>query len=272
MVPRAPRRGAHRKRRAAAAWPGMLLHQDGSRHEWVPGQRWDLIVTLDDATNEHDSMFFCEEEGTRSSFRGIREVLVAKGVFCSLYTDRGSHYWHTPVAGGQVDKRTPTQFGQAMAQLGIELIPAYSPQARGRSERAFKTHQDRLGKELAAAGITDMARANAYLQHHYLPAFNAEFARPPREAGSAFVAGPEAGRLDAILCEHHTRRVGHDNGVRFQGRVLQIPPDRYRCHYVKATVTVLYPPDWIAIRHGPRELARYDATGKLLPEARKAAA
>ena len=250
----------------------MLLHQDGSRHEWVPGQRWDLIVTLDDATNEHDSMFFCEEEGTWSSFRGIREVLVAKGVFCSLYTDRGSHYWHTPVAGGQVDKRTPTQFGRAMAQLGIELIPAYSPQARGRSERAFKTHQDRLGKELAAAGITDMARANAYLQHHYLPAFNAEFARPPREAGSAFVAGPEAGRLDAILCEHHTRRVGHDNGVRFQGRVLQIPPDRYRCHYVKATVTVLYPPRWIAIRHGPRELARYDVSGKPLKAACKAAA
>ena len=272
LVPRAPRRGAHRKRREAAPWPGMLLHQDGSRHEWVPGQLWDLIVTMDDATNEHYSMFFCEEEGTWSSFRGVREVLAEKGVFCSLYTDRGSHYWHTPVAGGQVDKRTPTQFGRAMAQLGIERIPAYSPQARGRSERAFKTHQDRLVKELAAAGITDMARANAYLQHHYLPAFNAEFARPSREAGSAFVAGPEAGRLDAILCEQHTRRVGHDNCVRFQGRVLQIPPDRYRCHYVKTTVTVLYHPDWIAIRHGPRELARYDISGKLLKEARKAAA
>ena len=159
-----------------------------------------------------------------------------------------------PVAGGQVDKRTSTQFGRALAQLGIELIPAYSPEARGRSERAFRTHQDRLVKELAAAGITDMARANAYLQHHYRPAFNAEFARPPREAGSAFVASPEAGRLDAILCEQHTRRVGHDNCVRFHRRVLQIPPDRYRCHDVKAKVTVLYHPRWIAIRHGPRPL------------------
>ncbi len=250
----------------------MLLYQDGSRHEWVPGQVWDLIVTMDDATNEHYSMFFCEEEGTWSSFRGVREVLVAKGVFCSLYTDRGSHYWHTPVAGGQVDKRTPTQFGRAMAQLGIELIPAYSPEARGRSERAFRTHQDRLVKELAAAGITDMARANAYLRHHYRPAFNAEFARPPREAGSAFVASPAAERLDAILCEQHERRVGHDNCVRFHRRVLQIPPDRYRCHYVKAKVTVLHHPDWIAIRHGPRELARYDVSGRLLKEDRQAAA
>ncbi len=272
LVPRAVRRGAHRKRRAAAPWPGMLLPQDGSRHEWVPGQLWDRIVTMDDATNEHYSMFCCEEEGTWSSFRGGREGLVAQGGGCSLYTDRGSHDWHTPGAGGQVDKRNPTQFGRAMAQLGSERIPAYSPEARGRAERAFRTHQDRLVKELAAAGITDMARAKAYLRHHYLPAFNAEVARPPREAGSAFVAAPEAERLDAILCEQHKRRVGHDTCVRFHRRGLQIPPDRYRCHYVKATVTVLYHPEWIAIRHGPRELARYDGSGKLLKEARKAAA
>ncbi|MDE0145883.1 MAG: ISNCY family transposase [Nitrospira sp.] len=273
VVPRARRRGVHRQRREAAPWPGMLLHQDGSRHEWVPGQLWDLIVTMDDAINEHYSLFFCAEEGTWSSLRGVREVLEAKGVFCSLYTDRGSHDWHTPVAGGQVDKRTPTQFGRAMAQLGIEMIPAYSPQARGRSERAFKTHQDRLVKELAAAGITDMARANAYLRHHYRPAFNAELARPAREAGSAFVACPAAAELDAILCEQYERRVGSDNCVRFHRLVLQIPPDRYRCHYVKATVTVLQHPDgWLAIRHGPRELARYDRRGKLLQEDRQVAA
>ena len=153
------------------------------------------------------------------------------------------------------------------------MIPAYSPQARGRSERAFKTHQDRLVKELAAAGITDMARANAYLRHHYRPAFNAELARPAREAGSAFVTCPAAAELDAILCEQHERRVGPDNCVRFQRRVLQIPPDRYRCHYVKATVTVLqHPNGWLAIRHGPRELARYDRRGKLLQEDRQVAA
>ena len=190
VVKKAAKRGAHRKRREPAPWPGMLLHQDGSDHEWVPGQHWDLIVTMDDATNAHYSMFFCEEEGTQSSFQGVREVIEAKGLFCSLYTDRGSHYWHTPEAGGKVDKVNLTQFGRAMRQLGIEMIPAYSPEARGRSERAFGTHQGRLPKELAAAGITDMDAANAYVRDVYLPAFNAEFAHPAREDGSAFVPCP----------------------------------------------------------------------------------
>ena len=135
VVKKATKRGAHRKRREPAPWPGMLLHQDGSDHEWVPGRHWDLIVTMDDATNEHYSMFFCEEEGTQSSFQGVREVIEAKGLFCSLYTDRASHYWHTPEAGGKVDKVNLTQFGRAMRQLGVEMIPAYSPEARGRSER-----------------------------------------------------------------------------------------------------------------------------------------
>ena len=181
-------------RREPAPWPGMLLHQDGSDHEWVPGQHWDLIVTMDDATNEHYSMFFCAEEGTQSSFQGVREVIGAKGLFCSLYTDRASHYWHTPEAGGKVDKVNLTQFGRAMRQMGIEMIPAYSPEARGRSERAFGTHQGRLPKELAAAGITDMDAANAYLRDVYLPAFNAEFAHPSREDGSAFVPCPPHSR------------------------------------------------------------------------------
>ena len=140
VVKQATRRGAHRKRREPAPWPGMLLHQDGSTHEWVPGQHWDLIVTMDDATNEHYSLFFCAEEGTQSSFQGVREVIEGHGLCCSLYTDRGSHYWTTPEAGGKVDKVNLTQFGRAMKQLGIEMIPAYSPEARGRSERAFGTH------------------------------------------------------------------------------------------------------------------------------------
>ncbi len=139
VVRKAPRRGAHRKRRDRAPWPGMMLHQDASTHAWVPDRHWDLVVTMDDATNEHDSMFFCEEEGTASSFRGVREVIEARGLFCSLYTDRAHHYWHTPRAGGKVDKEKPTQFARAMGQLGIDMIPAYSPQARGRSERAFRT-------------------------------------------------------------------------------------------------------------------------------------
>ena len=139
----------------------MMIHQDGSTHEWVAGQKWDLdIVTMDDATSEHYSMFFCEEEGTASSFRGVRDAIEARGLFSSFYSDRGSHYWHTPEAGGKVDKDNPTQFGRAMRHLGIEMIAAYSPEARGRSERAFGTHQGRLPLELSAAGITDMEAAN----------------------------------------------------------------------------------------------------------------
>ncbi len=144
---------------------------------------WDLIVTMDDATNEHYSMFFVDEEGTISSFQGVKDTIAAHGLFCALYTDRGTHYWHTPEAGGKVDKKNLTQFGRAMHQLGIEMIAAYSPEARGRSERAFRTHQDRLVKELAYHGITTMTAANRYLSEVYRPAFNAEFKEPAREPG-----------------------------------------------------------------------------------------
>ena len=266
-VKKAVKRGAHRKRREPAPWPGMLLHQDGSPHQWVPGQQWDLIVTMDDATNEHYSMFFCDEEGTQSSFQGVREVIEAHGLFCSLYTDRGSHYWQTPEAGGKVDKVNLTQFGRSMKQLGIEMIPAYSPEARGRSERAFGTHQARLPKELALAGITDMAAANAYIRDVYLPAFNAEFAHPSREAGSAFVPCPASVDLDDILCVQEARTVGKDNCVRLDGRVLQIPADRHRYHYIKAKVKVCRHTDGtLSVFHGPRRLARYDSQGQLIQD------
>ena len=266
-VKKAAKRGAHRKRREPSPWPGMLLHQDGSPHQWVPGQQWDLIVTMDDATNEHYSMFFCEEEGTQSSFKGMREVIEAHGLCCSLYTDRGSHYWQTPEAGGKVDKVNLTQFGRSMKQLGIEMIPAYSPEARGRSERAFGTHQARLPKELALAGITDMAAANAYIRDVYLPAFNAEFAHPSREAGSAFVPCPASVDLDDILCVQEARTVGKDNCVRLDGRVLQLPADRHRYHYIKARVKVCRHMDGtLSVFHGPRRLARYDSRGQLIQD------
>jgi hypothetical protein len=248
----------------------MMLHQDGSRHEWVPGKMWDLIVTMDDATNEHYVMFFVEEEGTASSLRGVREVIVQKGLFSSLYTDRGSHYWLTPEEGGKVSKTQLTQFGRAMKQLGIQMIAAYSPQARGRSERAFQTHQDRLVKELALHGITDKGEANRYLAHVYLPAFNAEFKKPPLEEGSAFV--PWGGKdIDDILCEHFERTVNADNCVSFARMTLQIPANRYRCHYVRVKVQVhRYLDGSLSIFHGPRKLADYTAQGQLKEE-RKAA-
>lgn len=261
LVTKTAKGGVHRKRRERAPWPGMMLHQDGSRHEWVVGQQWDLIVTMDDATNEHYSMFFVPEEGTASSFQGVREVILNRGLFSSLYTDRGSHYWITPEAGGKVDKVNLTQFGRAMKQLGIEMIPAYSPQARGRSERAFATHQGRLPKELGAAGITTLEAANRYLEEVYRPAFNVEFQQPAMEEGSAFVPWV-GGALDDILCEHYERTVGHDNCARFEGITLQIPADRHRCHYVKAKVRVhRYPDGSLAVFHGPRKLADYDADG-----------
>ena len=265
LVKKSPGRGKHRKRRARAPWPGMMLHQDGSTHKWVAGKYWDLIVTMDDATNEHYSMFFVEEEGVRSSFAGVREVIESRGLFSSLYTDRGSHYWSTPEVGGKVDRKRLTQFGRAMKQLGIEMIAAYSPEARGRSERMFSTHQGRLPKELALAGITEMEEANRYLREKYLPAFNAEFSQPSPEEGSAFVRYP--GRdLDDVLCEHHERVVGKDNCVSFEGLKLQIPEDRGRLHYVKAQVRVhRYPDERLAIFHGPRLLALYDADGRLRP-------
>lgn len=263
LVSKGKRKGAHRKKRERMALPGMMIHQDGSRHDWVPGQAWDLIVTMDDATSEHYSMFLVAEEGTSSSFRGVGEVIAAKGLFCSFYSDRGSHYWVTPTAGGKVDKVNLTQFGRALQQLGIEMIAAYSPEARGRSERVFATHQERLPKELVLAGISDLAAANRYLERKYLPAFNAEFAVPARETGSAFVPWI-GGNLDDVLCEQVERTVGHDNCVRYENLFLQLPADRYRCHYVKAKVRVhCYPNGRLAVFHGPRKLADYTAEGKL---------
>ena len=154
------RRGKHRIKRERAPLAGMMLHQDASTHRWVSGAVWDLVVTMDDATGEHTSMFFCHQEGTDSSFHGIGQTIARYGLFASLYTDRGSHYSTTPEAGGKVDKVNLTQLGRALKQLGIGHIGAYSPEARGRSERVFQTHQGRLPQELARAGILNMASAN----------------------------------------------------------------------------------------------------------------
>lgn len=272
LVPKAKKRGAHRKRRERSALPGMMIHQDGSTHEWVVGQKWDLIVTMDDATNEHYSMFFVDEEGTASSFRGVHDVIASRGLFSSFYSDRGSHYWHTPEAGGKVDKNNPTQFGHAMKRLGIEMIAAYSPEARGRSERAFGTHQGRLPQELALAGITDMEVANRYLQEVYRPAFNTEFSQSAPEEGSAFVPWI-GGNLDDTLCEQYERTVSADNCVRFETLILQIPADRHRCHYIKVKVRVhRYVSGHLALFHGPRKLADYDEKGKVISRKLKQAA
>jgi transposase len=272
LIKKAPGRGKHRKRRDRSPIPGMLIHQDGSTHEWVPGRKWDLIVTMEDATNEHYDMLFVDQEGTASSFSGVKTVIESHGLFCSFYSDRGSHYWHTPKAGGKVDKHNPTQFGRALKHLGIEMIAAYSPQARGRSERAFRTHQARLPKELALAGISKIEDANRYLKERYLPEFNQEFMQSALEKGSAFVPFC-GGNLDDILCEQFERTVGNDNCVQFEGLKLQIPETQYRMHYVKVRVRVhRYPNGKLGVFHGPRRLADYTEKGILIKEKTYAAA
>jgi Helix-turn-helix domain len=272
VVAKAKRRGAHRRKRERKPLIGMMLHQDGSRHQWLRGQQHDLIVTLDDATGEIYAAMLVDEEGTMSSFAGVAAVIARHGLFNSLYTDRGSHYWHTAKAGGKVDRVDLTQFGRAMTQLGIEMIPAYSPEARGRSERAFGTLQDRLPKELHDAAITEVAAANRFLQRRFIPAYNREFAVPAVETGSAFV--PWIGtNLNDILCLQEPRTVRADNCIVYRNQLLQIPADRHRCHYVKATVRVHeYPDRSLAIFHGPRCLVQYDADGKERKIKTKAAA
>ena len=268
QVARAPRRGAHRKKRPRKPLPGMMLHQDGSTHEWVPGCQWDLIVTLDDATTEIYSAFFVEEEGTLSSLRGLQEVMETKGLFSSLYTDRGSHYWHTDEAGGTVDKTRPTQVHCALQQVGVTLIPAYSPEARGCSERAFRTLQDRLPKELALAGITEMAAANQYLTERFLPQYNDRLMVRATEPGTAFI--PWVGtHLAEILCVQEERVMAKDNTVHYHRQRLQIPQNLHRFHYVKVTVRVHeYPDGTLAVFHGPRCLARDHADGRLIETGR----
>lgn len=269
LVKPAVRRGVHRKKRPRRPLPGMLLFQDGSRFAWLPGSdcQLDLIVTLDDATSEIYSAFLIAEEGTVSSFLGLAETIAAHGLFCALYTDRGSHYFHTPEAGGKVDKTMATQVGRALAQLGIEHIASYSPEARGRMERVFRTLQDRLPKELRLAGIgDDIAAANRFLREVYLPAHNARFAVAPEQPGSAFVPA-HPGQWRDILCCQDERVVANDNTVRYHGLVLQIPESPLRRHFVRANVRIhAYPDGTLAIFHGPRCLARYCADGSLLEQ------
>ena len=264
LVRRAPKRSAHRKKRLRRPLPGMMLFQDGSRHQWLAAPL-DLIVTMDDATSEIYSAFLVEEEGTFSSFRGLAEVIGKHGLFSSLYTDRGSHYFLTPKAGGKVSKGQPTEVGRALRQLGITHIPAYSPEARGRMERVFGTLQKRLPQELRLAGIDTIEAANRFLAESFIGEHNRRFAVAAAELGSAFV--PFVGGLAEILCVQAERVVGNDNCVRYDRLSLQIPEQKHRRHFVKATVRVhQYVDASLAVFHGPRCLARYRADGSIITE------
>src|SRR5262245_12977489 len=274
LAERAKRRGAHRRKRPRKPCVGMMLHQDGSREAWLEGQPpLDLIVTMDDADNSIYSAFLVEEEGTASTLRACLEVFAQKGLPASLYTDRGSHYFTTVKAGEAVDKERLTQVGRALGRLGIEHIAAYSPEARGRSERLFGTLQDRLIKELRLAGIDAMEAANRFIREVYLPEHNARFTKPAELPDSAFVPVKDKELLGEVLCVQEERIVARDNTVSLGRLKLQLPESRLRAHYVKARVRVhQYPDARLAVFHGPRCLARYSADGEPIGQTLKAAA
>jgi transposase len=264
LITRRARRGPHRKRRPRRPMEGMLLHLDGSTHPWLtlcPDQRDDLLVLMDDATSRVYEARLVEEEDTRSSMTVLRDCVKRHGLFCALYTDRGSHFALTPQQGGPVDRSRPTQIGRALKELHIESIFAYSPQARGRSERLFGTWQGRLPQELRLRGIRDREAANAFLRKTFIPWHNRHFAVAPEQPGSAFTPLVDKTLLDRVFCLEHTRLVDNDNTVRFERRVLQLAPASFRFSFARCQVTVReHLNGAISIWYGPRRIGRYDGT------------
>jgi len=262
LVARGRRRGAHRKRRERRPLPGMLLHIDGSRHQWFQDERWyDLIVILDDATSAIYYAQLVEEESTATVMAGLKEVIERKGVFCALYSDRGSHFWLTPKVGGKVDYHRRTQVGRALHELGVQMIPAYSPQARGRSERNFSTWQGRLPQELRLRQIRTLEAANRFLREDYIAEFNRRFQVAARQRGNAFVPC-RIRDLERIFSLQFERSVNRDNTVSFQNLSLQIERVRWRATLAGCQVVVHQHLDGtLSLTHGPHCLGRYDADG-----------
>jgi transposase len=256
LVAKARKRGVHRRRRERRPMVGMLLHIDGSTHRWLGGNQWhDLIVVMDDASSEVYYAQLVDQESTETVMAALWAVIELRGIFCSLYSDRASHFWLTPEAGEMVDRQRLTQVGRALRELGIEMIPAYSPQARGRSERNFGTWQRRLPQELRLRGITDIEEANRFLRGGYLAEFNRKFRVAPAQQESAFV--PAGGKdLDRVFSLHHERVVNRDNTIQFANRVLQIERTKWRgtlagcrvlvCEHLDGRVSVYYGPHRVA--------------------------
>ena len=274
LVPRRTRGQKHRQERPRRPMRGMLVHVDGSTHEWIPGLGWqpDLMAFIDDATSEVYDAFLCEEEGTMPVLSGLATLIHAEGLFCSLYSDRGSHFFHTEHANGPVDRARLTQVGRALAQLGIEHIPSYSPEARGRMERFFGTWQGRLPQELARAGIKTLEEANQYIRQKFMPWHNRKLAVAPTDTASAFV--PCAGvDLEAILCVQEERVVGNDNTVSWGRKKLQIGAQTWRGSLAKSRVKVCEHVDGtISLRFGPRVVGWYDSEGQPLKQEQRQAA
>lgn len=265
LVKQRKRRGTHRRRRPRRALPGMLLHIDGSSHQWFQDDRWyDLIVVLDDATSEIYYAQLVAEESTWTVMAAVREVVETQGVFCALYSDRASHFFVTPRAGGKVDPSRLTQVGRGLRELEIKMIPAYSPQARGRSERGFGTWQGRLPQELRLREIETVAAANAFLRETYIGEFNRRFTVAAEQKGSAFVRCRRRD-LDLVFSLQHERTVNQDNTVSYENRILQIGKSRWANTLAGCKVVVHEQMDGgIVIRYGPHEVARF-AAGASIP-------
>src|SRR5579863_5994157 len=260
LVAKRKRRGPHRRRRPRRPMPGMLLHIDGSKHRWFQDDRYyDLIVILDDATSEIYYAQLVEEESTRTVMAALRAVIEQKGIFCALYSDRASHFFVTPKAGEPVDKYRLTQVGRALKELSIQMIPAYSPQARGRSERSFGTWQGRLPQELRLAGVTTREDANRFLRDHYIATFNQKFAVAAAEKGTAFRRTTRSD-LDWIFTVQTERVVAKDNTVAITDRNWQLEKSRFRNSLAGSTVTIHEHLDrTVSIRYGPHVVGRYAA-------------
>jgi len=268
LVSRQPRRGTHRKRRARRPLPGMMLHIDASQQQWFGDERWfDLIVILDDATSCIYYAQLVEQESTRTVMRALRQVVEEQGLFCSLYSDRASHFCLTPKAGEPVDRQALTQVGRALRELGIQLIPAYSPQARGRSERSFRTWQGRLPQELRLSGISSVEQANEYLRETYMGEFNERFSIPAAEEGSAFVPSTRSD-LERVFCVQHERVVARDNTVSFARLSLQVERQRWRGTLAGCRVIVYEHLDGtLSVGFGAHLVGRYRADGSPLAAA-----
>ena len=258
LVAKERQRGVHRRKRERRPMVGMMLHIDGSRHEWLGEGQWhDLIVVLDDASSEIYYAQLVEEESTATVMAALREVVEQRGIFCSLYSDRASHFWLTPKSGERVDRQRMTQVGRALRDVGIEMIPAYSPQARGRSERNFGTWQRRLPQELRVRGITTREEANRFLRESYIGEMSRRFGVEAAQAESAFV--PAGGKdLERIFSLQHERVVNRDNTVSFANRVLQIGRVSWRGTLAGIRVVVSEHLDGsLSVYYGPHQVGRY---------------
>ena len=252
------KRGKHRKRRPRRPLPGMMLHIDGSQHRWFNDDRWyDLLVLMDDATSEIYYAQLVEQESTRTVLTALRAVIEQKGLFCALYSDRASHFFLTPKAGEPVDQQRVTQVGRALRELGIHLIPAYSPQARGRSERGFGTWQGRLPQELRLRGLSTIAAANQFLSEHYISEFNQRFMVKAAERGTAFVPLKRKD-LDLVFSLQHERVVARDNTVSYAGHNWQLERTKLRGTLAGCRVVVHeHLDDALSITFGPHVVGRY---------------